>query len=412
MNKIKTIIRIFVLLAFLFGQEAALGSPWWDFQSIDTMKYSRDLAREKKDSKEFEESLALQIKDITATGATHVAIATPYDEEFIPFLKMWVKAARENELKIWFRGNFSGWEGWFDYPKISREEHIEKTKNFLNKNKDLFEDGDVFSACPECENGGPGDPRSNGDIEGHRKFLIEEYNITSKFFLNSRIKVKTTYNSMNGDVARLIMNPETTQALGGVVVVDHYVKNPEQLAKDVKELATITKGKVVLGEFGAPIPDIHDWSDDVRQARWLSDTLSKLSTIPELEGLSYWTNLDGSTQIWNKPGNPRKAALTLESYYKPMEYKVRFINELDEPIMGVLIQSQRKQSVSNSKGETGIAFLESDTKAHALSGEYIRKELDLKKNTEQETIVLKKKNEDLIFMFKKFFKKFWGNLSE
>ena len=35
--------------------------------------------------------------------------------------------------------------------------------------------------CNECENGGPGDPRHNGDVVGHRKFLIKEYKSIDEF---------------------------------------------------------------------------------------------------------------------------------------------------------------------------------------------------------------------------------------
>src|SRR3989344_6298983 len=84
--------------------------------SIDTMKYSRDVAREKLNSSSFDEVIDKQVSEISATGATHIAIGTPYDDEFLPFLKRWVVAARKYNLKVWFRGNLSGWEEWFGYP--------------------------------------------------------------------------------------------------------------------------------------------------------------------------------------------------------------------------------------------------------------------------------------------------------
>ncbi|MDP3888564.1 MAG: hypothetical protein Q8Q24_00825, partial [bacterium] len=94
-----------------------------EFKSIDTMKYSRDIAREKLNDPSFDKVIDTQVKNIADTGATHVAIATPYDEEFLPILKRWVSSARKYNLKVWFRGNWSGWEGWFDYPKIDRSTH-------------------------------------------------------------------------------------------------------------------------------------------------------------------------------------------------------------------------------------------------------------------------------------------------
>src|SRR3990167_5091604 len=210
-------------LALLFPRPifAAPRATWWQVQSVDTMKYSRDLAREKLHDPAFTGLIDSQVRDIDSTGAIHVAIATPYDDEFLPVLKLWVTAARKYRLGVWFRGNFSGWEGWFEYPKISRDQHLAMTENFILSHPDLFRDGDIFSPCPECENGGPGDPRHNGDV------------------------------------ARLVMDRPTTAALDGIVVVDHYVADPQKLVSDLVSLADSSGGQVVLGEFGVPIPGIH-----------------------------------------------------------------------------------------------------------------------------------------------------------
>src|SRR4029078_6551995 len=62
-------------------------------QSIDTMKYSRDLALQALKDPQFQNTINKQMSDIAATGATHVAIGTPYDEKFYPILQKWVIAA-------------------------------------------------------------------------------------------------------------------------------------------------------------------------------------------------------------------------------------------------------------------------------------------------------------------------------
>ena len=108
---------LFVLLVILVNpQNTHAQTPYWEIQSIDTMKYSRDMARERNKDMVFEKIIESVVEKIASTGATHVAIGTPYDEEFLPFLQTWVIAARKENLNVWFRGNFSGWEGWFDYP--------------------------------------------------------------------------------------------------------------------------------------------------------------------------------------------------------------------------------------------------------------------------------------------------------
>ena len=155
----------------------------WEIKSIDTVKYSRDLAREKLKDSSFDQTIDDQVRLISGTGATHLAVGTPYDKEFLPFLKRWITAARKYNLKVWFRGNLSGWEGWFNYKKISRDEHTKMIQEFILTNGELFENGDVFSACTECENGGPGDPRKTDDVNNFRSFLIEGNNLSPRFLL-------------------------------------------------------------------------------------------------------------------------------------------------------------------------------------------------------------------------------------
>lgn len=289
--------------------------PRWKVTSIDTVKYSRDLAREKALSKSFEAEIETQIKNIADTGATHVSIGTPYDAEFIPFLSKWVSVARKYNLNVWFRGNFSGWEGWFEHKKITRDEHKTMLDDFIKSNGDLFENGDVFTSCPECENGGPGDPRHNGDLAGHRQFLIDEYQITKEAFRLVGKNVISNYFPMNGDVARLVMDKETTRSLGGIVTVDHYVFDSIKLNNDLTELSTSSGGKIVLGEFGAPIPDIHGKMTEDEQSEWIDQALGLIYSNPNVIGISYWTNIGGSTGIWGSDNSPKKAVTILKKYF-------------------------------------------------------------------------------------------------
>lgn len=319
------IIAALIGLAFFYlnGQNISIEKkpilkkvPIWEFRSIDTVKSSRDLASEMLNNPQFDLTINKQVADIAGTGVSHVAISTPYDAEFLPFLKRWVKAARANQLKVWFRGNFSGWEEWFSYSRISREQHKKLVQEFIEANKDIFEDGDIFTSCPECENGGPGDPRNNGDVMGHRKFLIEEYNLSKDSFEKIGKKVQPGFYSMNYDVAQLVMDEQTTDKLGNLIVIDHYIKNADQLAEDAKKIAEKAKGQVVLGEFGAPIPDIHGSLDEKAQAEWIKEALERVEKTPEVVGVNYWTNVGGSTAIWNSSGNKREAVDTIEKFYK------------------------------------------------------------------------------------------------
>lgn len=309
------IIPIFILVFFMKGQFAEKKESLWEFRSVDTVKYSRDLAGQMLTKPEFDSVIEKQVADIASLGATHIAIGAPYDQNYVTFLARWVKAARDHNLKVWFRGNFSGWEEWFGFKRIDREEHKKLLASFITNNSYLFEEGDIFTSCPECENGGPGDPRLNGDPKGHKQFLIDEYKISLESFGKINKKVNVGFYSMNYDVAKLIMDKETTRALGNVVVIDHYIKDPVQVSKDARLIALQSGGKVVLGEFGAPIPDIHGDMSEEDQAKWIGQALEEAGKTPEIIGVNYWVNVGGSSKLWNEDGTPRKAVEILKKFY-------------------------------------------------------------------------------------------------
>ena len=289
--------------------------PLWSIRSIDTMKYSRDLAREKGSDQNFDEIIDSQLKAIASTGASHVAIATPYDEEFVPYLARWVQTARKYNLKVWFRGNFSGWEGWFDHKRISRSDHLTATTKFITAHATLFKDGDLFTPCPECENGGPGDPRKTGDIAGHRQFLADSTQVGKDAFAKIGKKVEVGYHSMNYDVAMAVMDKETTKKVGGIVAIDHYVASIDKMVKDIDALKERSGGKVFLGEFGAPIPDLNGNMTETQQATWIRDTLSRLVEHKSVVGLNYWVAVGGSTELWDDSMKKKEGVDILTNYY-------------------------------------------------------------------------------------------------
>lgn len=369
----------------------------WEFKSVDTMKYSRDLSREKLNDTSFDVIINEQVEAIAKTGATHVSIATPYDEEFYPILERWVKAARKNNLNVWFRGNWSGWEGWFDYKKITREEHIEKTQNFITTHPDLFADGDVFTACPECENGGPGDPRLKGDVEEHRQFMIDEYGVTKSAFKQINKNVRSNFNSMNGDVAKLVMNKETTKAMDGIVTIDHYVATPEKLTSDIKALSVSSGGKIVLGEFGAPIPDIHGQMTEDQQAEWIDKALYRVAVnTPQVIGVNYWTNTGSSTELWKKDGTAKKAVETLTSYYNAPVIQVNVKNEANMDIKNAKLILEGDEYISDENGIFYIPYLKHFNLMKISANGYFPQNQQVSDDA-RITVLLKKENENILF---------------
>jgi hypothetical protein len=345
-------IVVVIFIRYLFLVTASpnyIESKIWSFQSIDVMKYSRDLAREKLNNPSFDKTIVQQISAIASTGATHVAIGVPYDEEFLPIMRRWVNAARANNLKVWFRGNLSGWEEWFEYKKIDRQTHTKMISEYIVKNSDLFEDGDLFSSCPECENGGPGDPRHVGGVEEYRDFLVTETDAVRESFRKVGKNIPSNLHSMNGDVAKLVMDKETTQKLGGLVVIDHYVATPEKLVADIQSLAKSSGGKIVLGEFGAPIPDIHGNLSESEQAKWVGKAMELLVKEQSCIALNYWTSFGGSTKLWNDDGSERQVANVIRGYFTPSQYRSQVVTWFNIPVPLATITDGDRITITSSK---------------------------------------------------------------
>ncbi len=406
-------IRLGILLLFLlFGfsilkadsKEEVAPAKFWNVQSIDTMKYSRDLAREKLKDPTFDIQIYQQVKGIAATGATHISIATPYDEEFLPILKRWVSAARSNNLHVWYRGNFAGWEEWFDYKKISREEHKVMTREFIESNADLFMDGDIFTACPECENGGPGDPRRTGDVKGYRQFLIEEHKIMEESFKKISKNVIYNYNSSNGDVARLVMDKATTKSLGGIVAIDHYVASGDQTSFDITEIAKDSGGKVILGEFGAPIPDIHGDMTEREQAQWIESTMKTLASNKDLGGMSYWVDKGGSTRLWNDDGSARSAVKSLTAAYSPKNVSATVKNAYGKNISSAKIQILGYNTTSDKNGKFTIPYIDGKEAVHVTADNYKPMSLAISYLIENNELTMQKVGESQNTLKQKFFK--------
>ncbi len=312
----------------------------FDVQSVDAMKFSRDVARQKLSDEKFDAVIDEQTRGVAELGATHIAIGTPYDPEFLPFMRRWVASARTHGLSVWFRGNFSGWEGWFGYKKIGRAEHLDLTEKFILGNPDLFQDGDIFTSCPECENGGPGDPRMNGDVDGHRAFLADEYDASVSAFRSIGKDVESGYFSMNTDVAMLIMDKPTIDRVGGIVSLDHYVRDTASMDAAIRHFAELG-ARVVIGEFGAPIPDLNGAMTQEEQARFIGKLFSVFyENNLDIKGVNYWVIQGGSTALINDDGSKRQAFETIKEYYKAPLVLGTVTDIYGMPLPGVSISLQ------------------------------------------------------------------------
>lgn len=377
MQKIIAAIFLFLLLcpSLSHAQER-----FFDIQSIDTMKYSRDRARDPT----IIALIPFLVQQVASLHPTHIALGTPYEDEFYPIMKKWVKEARKNHLKVWFRGNVAGWEGWFDYPKLQTiGEHHATILRFITIHPDLFEKGDIFTPAPEPEQGFVGDPRKSEEIkQNYLRFLIDSYNNCNNAMLVIGVETTCGYFSMNGDIAKEILDKKTVKQIGNLVTIDHYVKDPEKLRKDILFFYDKFDAQIVLGEFGAPIPDIHGEMNEKRQAEYIKKMMVQLLTTKHaLKGVNYWTAFDGSTALFTSQFKPKKAIEEIRQVYNPLVINGVVKNIFDEPVNGITVSSSPFFSTkTNSLGSYQLLTIIDYMRLTAQGSSYTPRSMNLSQN--------------------------------
>lgn len=314
----------------------AADERFFQIQSVDTMKYSRDRARNPYN----EIDIPTLVQRVAAMHVTHISISTPYDEEFYPIMKAWVDESRKYNLKIWFRGNWSSFEGWFGYPKMTDpDEHHLKTAEFIRKHPELFQEGDIFTPSPEPENGAIGDPRvsKDGGAAFNAWLVQSQQTCVEGMAAIGKLGVKCGYFSTNGDVAWYITS-DTYAKIGNRIVIDHYVKTAVKLRKDIERLHAKYGIKILLGEFGAPILDINGPMTEYQQAVFIKEIFHELLKVQDkMEGVNYWVIFDGPTTLYNGVSGGftmRHAGRIVKRYYRPIVVTGTVIDQNGKPVAG------------------------------------------------------------------------------
>lgn len=349
----------FLLVNHILSQNT-INQSLWQYQCIDTMKISRDSARSWKDAPNFTKEIAKEVATIKSLGANCIAIGTPYDEEFIPYLKLWVTQARQNSLHVWFRGNFSGWEGWFNYPKnLYPEGHLLKTRQFIVSHPDLFENGDIFTPAVEAENGWGNGYVPSTDYPAFRKFLIDEHTNAQDAFSQIGKNVVTNWLSMSGGLARDMLDQQTINALDNTVTIDHYVKDPAAMKDFIDYFHNNFNASVVIGEFGAPIPDINGDMTEQEQTDFVSNVFHTIyQEGTTVYGVNYWVLTEGSTSLLDQSGKLKQVTHAIQYYYKPANITGNVTDELGDgiPSAHIVVNNGENKVVTNDNGQYSVTI--------------------------------------------------------
>lgn len=358
LKSISVVGSLLILFGFLRVTTAlAVEAPSiWQVRSVDTMKFSRDKARAKKDDPTFDREIEAQVQEIQDLGANYIALGTPYDAEFLPFLHRWVRIARAHNLHIWYRGTFSGYEGWFDHSKnITPTGLLDQGKTFILRNKDLFEDGDIFDLCPECENGGYW-PQPKKDKD-YNQFVQTKNSVLKSAFQNINKKVIVNYPSIIGGRSKDVLTQDTFNALGNVTAIDHYAKDAQNYDDYVNYFAGDHKTRVLFSEFGAPIPDLHGKMTQESQAQFIKDVFATLyGHAGDVIGVNYWVLSGGTTSLYDDDHAPRLAVDIVKDYFRPGSISGVVKNSLGQPLGEISVRIDgHEQETTDALGRYTVA---------------------------------------------------------
>jgi len=130
----------------------------WPIQSVDVMKYSKDIICSPPSTSTVDTQLAL----IKAAGANYVAVSGYYDNPAcasdITMLNKWNTEARAVGLKLWWRMKDLSWEGDYSVTKATSTivggAHQTAMDNWITANTNLLKPGDILTPFAEVQNGG------------------------------------------------------------------------------------------------------------------------------------------------------------------------------------------------------------------------------------------------------------------
>ncbi len=358
--EIKVILKITILASIIFmffhnapSYASTLSTRFWQYQCIDTMKTSRDRARVWIQDPKMQTYIDKELSAIVGMGGNCVAIDTPYDPEFLPYLEAWVKGARTHHLHIWFRGGFSSWEGWFDYPVVTDPStYFPKIQAFITKHPDLFMVGDSFSGFVEAENGGPFKGTVLDQKDAYRRFLIQEFTTEDAAFAIIHKQVITNWLSMNGGIAMNVLDPNTIQAIHGTVTIDHYVASIDKMANAINDIIRDYHANIVIGEFGAPVPQINGDMTNTQQADFVSGLLNQMYRYKNnVIGVNYWNLYDGSTALLQDNFSSKPVVQSIKNYFIPSLLTGEVKDGIGNILQGVRVeQNPQNYAYTDAKG--------------------------------------------------------------
>lgn len=298
------------------------------YKGVDIMKFTKDTLT----NQPTEDTIRTVVKNIKKdVHPTHIAISVPLNET-IPsqakplsvwdFTRMVTRIIHEEKLNVLHRGTFCEIEGIWGYEKAVGEKrkpqsyYFDKIREYISKNPDFFEDGDIWAPLPERTENIWSDqssflPHAGGIQSNYVSFFNELRDVSDDAFSKIGKSVITGMTANNWSEVNSGWLPKELFIHNGIVSFDHYGINhtPEEMD------AHLTATKALN------LPMFHqEWSDywnaslpepeRLAYLRKMYEVFTKFVDQGDLIGFNYWGG-------WPKTGESiLNNDLTVNSYGK------------------------------------------------------------------------------------------------
>jgi hypothetical protein len=214
---------------------------------------------------------------------------------------------------------------------------LTKATRLITTHPELFKDGDIFDACPECENGGfwP-QPRKDAD---YNLFIQKKQDILHAAFLSIHRSINSHFPSIIGGRSKDVLNQATYDSLIDVTAIDHYVKDPQNYSDYIQYFWNNFHTRTVFSEVGAPIPDLHGNMTEDQQADFMQQVFSQMYKNREhVIGVNYWVYNNGTTGLASPTNQWRKVATVLANFFQSANLNGTVTNNIGEKLANASIQ--------------------------------------------------------------------------
>lgn len=290
----------------------------WYFNSLDYQIVTK--------SESWNQNQAARLNEYQAgkdLGINFVSLAVPYDN--VTKYTNYVTDARSKGFKVWHRSHWNNWQGDNSAAAdLSAQNYLDQTYDFIVNNPTLFQNGDMFGTCVECNNADG--VNSTGPFRTAGSFSFSKYNAFLKDqvrYANAAFKSigKTIYtwpisfslslmnlngqalDSGDGGNSSGLGNADIVNYFGGILTIDHYLSNAyrfndstkywDRYSSDLDKIhAAFPDCKIMIGEWGYHTTVAVSAGEKHGMFEQLVNVLKSKSYII---GVNFWVHMGSNT---------------------------------------------------------------------------------------------------------------------